>query len=330
MRPRVSIIMTSRNAAVFIRETIEAIISQTFKEWELIFVNNQSTDNSLSLMKAYAKQDRRIKVYTNPGLAEIIPGLQYGFSKSSGALITRMDSDDIMPPDKLKIMEATMAHKGPGFIASGCIKHFSDTDLGDGFKKYDIWLNQLMVTNSNYREIYRECVIPSSCWMVYRNDFIRCGGFGRLVYPEDYDLCFRFYSKGLKIVGSSEILHLWRDHPARVSRTDKRYKDQLYYDLKLYYFKWLDWKKNTNLVLWGAGKKGKKLALKLAEQGFSFRWVCNNDNKTGHTIYGVKLEPIANLLPAEPVQVLIAVSAKEKDAIGDFLIRHNKPFFWFC
>ncbi len=322
--------MTCRNAAPFLHETLQAIKSQSYRHWELMITNNQSTDNSLSIIEKYAADDNRIKVFTNPGLAEIIPGLQYAFSKSKGQLITRMDADDIMPDNKLMYMANTLMTHGPGHLSSGCIKHFSADKLGEGFKNYDQWLNELMINGHNYREIYRECVVPSSCWMVYRQDFIKCGGFGRLVYPEDYDLCFRFYALGLKIIGSKEILHFWRDHPARISRTDRRYADQLYYDLKLYYFQKLDWQKDHQVVLWGAGKKGKKLGAKLVALNIPFRWVCNNANKIGHNIYGINLEATSAVREVKTAQVLIAVSAKEKSSISEFLQNMKINYYWFC
>ena len=328
--PMVSILMTTRNAGHFIQATLDSIIAQSYQNWELIAVNNQSTDLTLTILKGYAKKDNRIKVYTNPGLTEIIPGLQYAFSQSHGRFITRMDSDDLMPPNKLENLVTLLTEKGAGYLATGRIKHFSDQHVLDGFRRYDTWLNQLMVSSGHYREIYRECVIPSSCWMVHRQDFIKCGGFGRMVYPEDYDLCFRFYYQGMKITASSEILHLWREHPDRISRIDSRYKDQLYYDLKLYYFLKLDWDRNANLVLWGAGKKGKKLALKLRDHGVKFTWVCDNKKKIGHHIYNIPLHGPETLGQDVHWQILIAVSSREKEDISNFLRRKKIWYRWFC
>ena len=326
----VSIIMTTRNASKYIQATLDSVIAQSYPHWELIAVNNQSTDHTLDLLKAYAAEDNRIKVHTNPGLAEIIPGLQYGFAQSRGELITRMDSDDLMPPRKLEIMVALLKQSGTGHLATGCIRHFSDGEVQDGFRRYDAWLNQVMESACHYQEIYRECVVPSSCWMVHRKDFIHCGGFGNMVYPEDYDLCFRFYAAGMKIAASPETLHLWREHPDRISKTDSRYKDQLYYDLKLHYFLKLDWDKNANLVVWGAGRKGKKLASKLLSMEISFTWVCDNKKKIGHNIYNTLLHGPEKLEQRSHWQVLIAVSAGNKDEITRFLQERQIWFRWFC
>lgn len=326
----VSIVMTTRNASRFIQATLDSIIAQSYPHWELVVVNNQSTDDTLAILKENALRDSRISVHTNPGLAEVIPGLQYGFSQCKGGFITRMDSDDLMTSNKLECLVKLLKENGPGYVATGCIEHFSDHEVLEGFRKYDSWLNGVMNSAGHYREIYRECVVPSSCWMVRRQDFIKCGGFGRMAYPEDYDLCFRFYHQSMKIVASKEILHLWREHPDRISKTDSRYEDQLYYDLKLHYFRKLDWDSNAHLVVWGAGKKGKKLAIKLSELGLDFTWVCNNKKKIGHRIYGTLLNSQEILEQPLQWQVLVAVSAKEKDDITDFLNRIKIWYRWFC
>ncbi|MDN5213591.1 glycosyltransferase family 2 protein [Fulvivirgaceae bacterium BMA12] len=328
--PLVSIIMTTRNAEKFLQATLDSIISQSYRHWELIVVNNQSTDKTFAILNNYATKDARIKVFTNPGVPEIIPGLQYGFSQSSGSFITRMDSDDLMTPNKLKILVNLLLENGPGHVVTGCVRHFSDEKVLQGFRRYDAWINRVMRSGSHYREIYRECVIPSSCWMVHRQDFMQCGAFGQMVYPEDYNLCFRFYSGNMKIVASNEVLHLWREHTGRISKTDDRYKDQLYYDLKLSFFVKLDLDKNANLIVWGAGKKGKKLATKLQRMGLSFGWVCNNEKKIGHNIYGTLINHPELLIKPGARQVLVAVSAREKDDIDDFLLRHQIWHRWFC
>ena len=65
------------------------------------------------------------------------------------------------------------------------------------FFKYEKWINGLTLTGNNYTEIYKECVIPSPCWLIHRNDFENCDGFEPNIYPEDYDLTFRFYKANL-------------------------------------------------------------------------------------------------------------------------------------
>ena len=86
-----------------------------------------------------------------------------------------MDSDDIMPIHKIKALKTNLIIHGEGHIATGLVKYISENELGEGFQKYENWLNTLTREGANFSEIYKECVIPSPCWMVYRNDLIELG-----------------------------------------------------------------------------------------------------------------------------------------------------------
>ena len=101
MNEKISIIMPVKNTAHFLSETISSILNQTEKNWELIAVNDNSTDNSKAVLTSFAQNDKRIKVIDNKGNG-IIDALQLGYVFSNGNFITRMDSDDIMSPNKLE------------------------------------------------------------------------------------------------------------------------------------------------------------------------------------------------------------------------------------
>ena len=147
-----------------------------------------------------------------------------------------MDADDIMSVDKLKVMQAQLEDYSYGHVALGQVKYFSENELGEGYKKYAYWLNGLTATGENWKDLFTECVIPSPCWMVYRVDLKRAGAFDSELWPEDYDLCFRFYMAGLKCIPSDKTLHHWRDYSDRTSRNDPHYADNRFFELKLLYF----------------------------------------------------------------------------------------------
>lgn len=305
--PTISILLPTRNTAVFLKKCLNSIIGQTFQSWELLAVNDHSTDESPEILEAYAAKDNRIKVFhaTEKG---IINGLRLAYENSSGSYITRMDSDDIMPKDKLASMLQLLEVNGPGHLATGMVEYFSDEFLADGYLKYAEWLNQLMASDNPYSEIYKECVIPSPCWMLHRDDFERCEALRPNRYPEDYDLCFRFYKHKIKALPVKQILHYWRDSSGRTSRHDENYADNRFLQLKVDYFVELDYASEQTLVVWGAGKKGKKIALQLKEMSVAFVWVCNNPKKIGKDIYGVKLQSMAYFETAPKTQLIIAVA----------------------
>ncbi len=191
-QPLVSILIPFRNTEVFIAECVDSILSQTYEHWEAIFIDDNSDDSSFSIVNAFIKNDSRIRVYKNNGNG-IIEALRTAFNHCSGNYITRMDSDDIMTPIRLSVMLESLENHGRKHLAVGQVKYFREDGLSDGFARYEKWLNRLTKTGINYSEIYKECVIPSPCWMLHRDDFIACEGFEPNQYPEDYDLAFRFW-----------------------------------------------------------------------------------------------------------------------------------------
>lgn len=306
--------MPVKNTEQYLPTCLDSICSQTETDWELIAIDDNSTDTSYQILQEYAQEDARIKVFQNPN-SGIITALRLAYSKSTGQLITRMDSDDIMPTVKLHTLKSILLEHQQGHLATGFVEYFSDKPLGDGYRRYQDWLNHLCKTESHFQEIYKECVIPSPCWMAFREDFERCDALNPNDYPEDYDLCFRFYEHGLKPIASQAVLHLWRDYSTRTSRTDEHYADNRFLTMKLRYFLKLDYDSARPLVLWGAGKKGKMIARSLKEKGVPFHWVCNNEKKLGRDIYGVILEKTAIVqLLVEP-QVIITVANREEQIV---------------
>lgn len=306
----ISLLMPVYNAAPFLEECLDSICQQRYTNWELLAVNDFSTDTSLEILAAYAKKDKRIRVYQNKAKG-IIPALRLAFSKSQGDFISRMDADDRMPLDKLTKMEALLRAKGRKTVVTGLVKYFSATGIRDGYRRYEKWLNTILIEDRAYAEIYRECVIPSPGWMIHREDLQHCGAFESSQYPEDYDLVFRFYEAGFSIAVVPDLVHLWRDHPERSSRTMEQYANAAYFALKIPYFLKLDYDRNRPLVLWGAGKKGKAVAQLLLANGVTFHWVCDNPAKIGLSIYEVPIFAEAKVKDWANPQVLIVVSNPE-------------------
>ncbi|MFT6152010.1 MAG: glycosyltransferase involved in cell wall biosynthesis [Flavobacteriales bacterium] len=329
---RVSIITPVKNGAQFLVECLDSIVNQTHRNWELLIVNDSSTDETQSILEEYAQQDNRIVVSQNKGKG-IIDALITGYEKSAGEFITRMDADDIMTPNKLELLTKKLIEKGKGYLATGFVNYFSETELGQGYFNYQEWLNGLSQTESNFDDIYKECVIPSPCWMVFREDFEASGGFNFNLYPEDYELTFRFYKQELKVVAVKEVIHHWRDYATRTSRTDSNYADNYFIQLKLNYFLELDYDNSRELELWGAGKKGKEVARFLIEKQIKFDWLSNNDKKIGKEVYGVILKDSKSVLEKGTPQILIAVGSLEynmqiKKALNSKNLKPNIDYFF--
>lgn len=329
----ISIIMPVHNTGKYLPDCIDSIKGQTQTDWELIAVNNGSTDDSLSILDAYAKVDSRIKVI-HLKEANLLQALREGYKASNGVMIHRMDSDDKMPADKLKSMSEALKAQGHDTVITGGTSYFNDEGtVGDGFRRYDAWLCEVARANSHRAEIYKECVIPSNCWLVYREDFDKVEAFNPDVFPEDYDLSFRFYANNLKIVGLDQVLHLWRDRPDRISRNWEVYKDNRFFDLKVHYFNKVERDMNRPLVIWGAGKNGKDLIKLFQMSNQDLHWVCDNDRKIGKDIYGIRMESFEAINSLDNPQIIIPVASPDGQVeIESYLLELNKKKgtdYWF-
>ena len=332
--PLVSILIPYKNTEKYLRDCILSVIAQSYPHWEVLAVNDHSSDQSQEIMDQFAQNDPRIKNFDNGGKG-IIDALKTAYAASKGELITRMDSDDIMSPQKLEVMVNALLAEGNGHIAIGKVKYFSHRGISNGYERYENWLNALTARGGNFEEIYKECVIPSPCWMVHRSDLDACGAFEPDRYPEDYDLTFRFYEKNLKCIPCDQVLHHWRDYDSRTSRTSEHYAQNYFLGIKLFYFLKLDRDINRPLVLWGAGNKGKDIARQLVNQNIAFHWICDNPKKIGKSIYGQEMLHFDRYAGFENAQSIITVANEAAQTqIRDYFFGLGKKegldYYFFC
>ncbi|MEK9600588.1 MAG: glycosyltransferase family 2 protein [Bacteroidota bacterium] len=323
--------MPFKNPGNYFIPCVESILNQSYKNWELIAVNDHSDDGSFQLAQSCANKHTKITVIDSKGDG-IIQALRCGYECSKGDYIHRMDSDDIMPRQKLeKMMEAI----SPKSLVTGLVDYFSDDfDLGDGYKKYTTWINQSMKSGDLWKDIYKECPVPSSAWLLHRDDFESVGAFNSSLIPEDYEFSFRLYQSGIKIKIVPEVIHRWRDSTNRTSRMESQYFPENYVDLKVGYFLKIDRNKTIPLVLWGAGKKGKKIARVLLELGENFTWVTDNPLKFGVNIYNQIVRPRTKINLKNYQQIIAISSPSEQIEVQSILdsleLKNRKNYFWFC
>jgi len=310
----ISILTPFRNAEPYFTVCLDSILAQTYTDWELLLINDFSTDNSLAVANEYAKKDNRIKVLGNTN-AGLIHALRLGYAAINGRFITRMDADDIMPVSKLSNLRVQLLNAGTGNVAIGLVKYFSADGLKAGYQYYEKWLNELTSSEQSYSQIYKECVIPSPNFLIHKEDFEMIGGFTPDVYPEDYDLAFRMYANGIKVTSCKEITHLWRDHQARSTRTQEHYNPLNFIPLKVKHFVEIDYDSNKTLVIWGAAKKGKLIARELIKKQIPFDWVCENVQRFGHNVYDVIIKDAKQEQNYKSKQVIIAVSNREEQKL---------------
>jgi glycosyltransferase involved in cell wall biosynthesis len=87
--------MPARNVSSYVSEAVNRLLKSDFEDWELIIIEDHSTDNTLSILREMEKRDCRIRVFENKGVGKVV-GLNYGYTFSSGAFIKCIDADDVL------------------------------------------------------------------------------------------------------------------------------------------------------------------------------------------------------------------------------------------
>ncbi len=327
----ISIIMPFKNESCFLTKTIDSILQQSYDNWELIAVDDNSNDNGSAIVKEYANTDDRIKLLINKGEG-IIQALQTGYTVAKGDFISRMDADDLMLAHKLDQLRKVLTNSGNlNVVAVGKVRYFKsdNSEIGNGFSAYEKWLNSISEQGENFKEIYKECPIPSPSWMMGKDTFDAIGAFDGELYPEDYELAFRMYKNNIIPIATPDVVHLWRDYPERTSRIHIHYRDNSFFELKVGQFISIDYAYDRELILIGAGKKGKKVAKELLHSNVSFTWLSNNSKKIGHLIYGMEIKD-SESFDCTYAQVIVAVSSpSELEQIKKSELS-STIYYYFC
>jgi len=113
-KEKVSIIVPMYNAEKFIGKTIESVLSQTYENWEMLIMNDVSTDNSLAVVSEFAKKDDRIKVVNTKKNMGVVKGRNYLIDLASGKYIAFLDADDYWHSEKLEKQVQFMEEKNAG------------------------------------------------------------------------------------------------------------------------------------------------------------------------------------------------------------------------
>ena len=179
--PRVSVLMTVYNAALYLRESIDSVFAQSLKDWELIVVDDGSTDASPSIMQDYT--DPRVRVFPLPKNIGRTPALRHAFDQARGHYIAVLDNDDISHPERL-VRQVAFLDKHPDVALVGSWAQYID---GHG-----VILGEF--TPPVEQDELQDCLgwmnpIVHSSAMFRRSSALAVGGYSKhLVYAQDFGL----------------------------------------------------------------------------------------------------------------------------------------------
>lgn len=165
----VSIIMPNYNGGKYLSQTVESVLNQTYKNWELIFVDDCSTDNSLDIIRSYG--DQRIKILQNKGNSGAAVSRNYALREASGRWIAFLDSDDLWDKEKLSVHLKFMVEKDSKFSFT---HYYVVDENGRQTAEFCPKLDKY-----DYKTILKHCYIGCSTVIYDRN------AVGTVFMPED-------------------------------------------------------------------------------------------------------------------------------------------------
>jgi glycosyltransferase involved in cell wall biosynthesis len=223
--PLVSIVLPVYNGSRFLAESVESCLAQTYANWELIIVNDCSTDNSLEIAEGFAAKDARITVVSNPVNSKIPATLNHGFSLAKGELYTWTSHDNRFDPTFLEIFVAYFEqHPDVGFL-TGAYEAIDE----DGKTLYRVSLPDPQITMPLYNPIayafmYRASVAKQAG--EYDKDFF-------LVEDYEYWIKLWLHTKTAKI---ADCLYFTRDFKGTLTQSRKKDIAKQLLRLRLHYF----------------------------------------------------------------------------------------------
>lgn len=216
MEEKISILMTSYNYAQYIAEAIESVINQTYTNWELLIIDDASSDNSLEIIEQYVKKDNRIKLIINEVNLGLGKSIEKCLNFAEGNWIAFLESDDIFTPNSLeeKVKNIT---EDTGIIYSnlhliGDAKNISNAETYFKMLSDRYGLNHSQKIN-NFRKIITQVnIIPTfSVVMIKKELLLQCSFNSRNKASLDYYLWAQLSTK-TEVYYIHQKLTKWRMH----------------------------------------------------------------------------------------------------------------------
>ena len=333
---RVSIVMPVYNKEKYIKEAIESVLNQSYKDFELVIVDDASTDKSINIIKSF--KDERIKLIElkkNVGVAEA-PNI--AIRNSSSDIIMRLDADDISDKYRLE-KQLNYMIKNDYDIVGAKFKVFCDEgNTPDGFIRYMNHSNSITTEEDIIRN-YTVMPTVSHGTMLYKKSILDRYPLNTDFAPaEDYEQLGRMIKNGVKIGKVNDILLGYRyvinseSHSRANEGVLKGFKIKL--DFIYSHYK-ISEMKSKKFFIWGSKEFAKMLREELSDKSYEAEvkgFIDFDEDLWGRYINGLKIysptELIDNLSNDD---IILTMWNLEREKIIDFLetnnLKRNKNFF---
>ena len=228
-QPNVSVIMAAKNVQDYIAIAIESIINQTYSDWEMIIVNDGSTDQTASIVQKYSDANNRIKLISNKESVGQAIARNTAVEQSTGKYLAILDADDVAMPDRIEV-QVDYLDKNPGIAAIGGHAEIIDSKGSTlGIKR-----KALNIDAIRFSLLLQNQFIHSTM-MIRRGVFDAFGGYDNtFLYAEDYDLWSKILEKNI-VLNIDKVVSKFRIQPGSVTSMSATQKVQLRNNMVIVY-----------------------------------------------------------------------------------------------
>ena len=230
----VSVIMPAYNASKYLQMAIDSVINQSFLNWELLIINDGSTDDTSSIIQYNIDRDNRIRGhYQENGKQGKARNL--GIKSANGSYIAFLDADDIWLPNKLEVQLCEIKAKKVDLVFSDAFI-FQDYNVPDRSNKINT-LNTVLKGTESLQLFLKANRIPILTVLIKKDNLMQVNYFNEnfeVQLAEDYHLWLKLLINNSIFYGSEKILASYRVHDMAATKEDKLASDQIlevFYDL---------------------------------------------------------------------------------------------------
>ncbi len=217
---RLSVLLPAYNAEATLREAVESVLCQTYRAFELVLIDDGSTDGTHRMMEAFARQDNRVRLITHARMG-MGASLNHAMAAVDAEWVARMDADDVMMPTRLERQMAFLAAH-PGLAVASCLVYYANAR---GRVIAQSAPNLLSLDDFAWHvRTNRVIAVSHPGAIMHRRAVLAAGGYRPRFWPaDDQDLWNRLAETGHPILVQPEYLLKYRIHAASICVTQPRF-----------------------------------------------------------------------------------------------------------
>jgi glycosyltransferase involved in cell wall biosynthesis len=256
--------MSVYNVEKYIKETINTILEQSYEDFELIVVDDGSTDKTLDIINSF--NDARIKVYELKENKGVGYALNYGLEKCTGEYIAKVDGDDLYHKDRFKLQKEFLDNNPDIALVKSLVEYFPDNEQVKKSSRYkyckdviEKYKNRVITSEEIKEKLYWFCCIPHTTIMV-RSNILKKINYNHYRLFEDYDLFYRINKKGYIMDTLTETLVKVRvsNNSTTIRESQGSEFEEVAYEIKKEEIEKMI-KDNVPVYIWGTGSFGKNV-----------------------------------------------------------------------